>query len=277
MASDVRQREQFLTIVIVGGGPTGVELAGAVVELARKALATDFRAIDPRQTHVMLVEAGPRLLPSFPEPLSRHAEQALRRVGVDVRLQQAVTHCSATGVALGDESVAAGTVIWAAGLAASPAADWLAVAGDRVGRVLVGPDLRPPGMDDVFVIGDTAFALDVAGKPLPGIAPVAKQQGAYVAEAIQARLAGKPAPPPFRYRDRGLLATVGRKTAVIAFGRRQLTGWFAWWIWGIAHIYFLISLRNRLIVMTQWLWSYFSFERGARLITGMVTRPESHE
>ena len=277
MSPDARERERLLTIVIVGGGPTGVEMAGAVVELARKALATDFRTIDPQQTHVMLVEAGPRLLASFPEPLSRHAEQALRRVGVDVRLQQAVTHCSATGVTLGDESVAAGTVIWAAGLAASPAADWLAVAGDRVGRVVVGPDLRPPGMDDVFVIGDTAFALDVAGKPLPGIAPVAKQQGAYVAEAIQARLAGKPAPPPFRYRDRGLLATVGRKTAVIAFGRRQLTGWFAWWVWGIAHIYFLISLRNRLIVMTQWLWSYFSFERGARLITGMVTRPESHE
>ena len=157
MSPDARERERLLTIVIVGGGPTGVEMAGAVVELARKALATDFRTIDPQQTHVMLVEAGPRLLASFPEPLSRHAEQALRRVGVDVRLQQAVTHCSATGVTLGDESVAAGTVIWAAGLAASPAADWLAVAGDRVGRVVVGPDLRPPGMDDVFVIGDTAL------------------------------------------------------------------------------------------------------------------------
>ena len=272
--SDARERERLLTIVIVGGGPTGVEMAGAVVELARKALAADFRAIDPQQTHVLLVEAGPRLLPSFPEPLSRHAEQALRRVGVDVRLQQAVTHCSATGVTLGDESVSAGTVIWAAGIAASPAVDWLAVAGDRAGRVLVGPDLRPPGMDDVFVIGDTALAHDVAGKPLPGIAPVAKQQGAYVAEAIKACLAGKAAPPPFRYRDRGLLATVGRKTAVIAFGRLRLKGWFAWWIWGIAHVYFLISLRNRLIVMTQWLWSYISFERGARLITGMRSKSE---
>ena len=277
MESDARARERLLTIVIVGGGPTGVEMAGAVVELARKALAADFRAIDPRQTHVLLVEAGPRLLPSFPELLSRHAEQALRRVGVDVRLQQAVTHCSATGVMLGDESVYAGTVIWAAGIAASPAVDWLAVAGDRVGRVLVGPDLRPSGMDDVFVIGDTALAHDVAGKPLPGIAPVAKQQGAYVAEAIQAYLAGKAAPPPFRYRDRGLLATVGRKTAVIAFGRLRLKGWFAWWIWGIAHIYFLISLRNRLMVITQWLWSYVSFERGARLITGMRSKSEYRE
>ena len=277
MESDASERGRLLTLVIVGGGPTGVEMAGAVVELARKALAADFRAIDPQQTRVLLVEAGPCLLPSFPEPLSRHAEQALRRIGVDVRLQQAVTHCSATGVTLGDENVSAGTVIWAAGIAASPAADWLAVAGDRVGRVLIGPDLRPPGMDDVFVIGDTALARDVAGKPLPGTAPVAKQQGAYVAEAIKACLAGRAVPLPFRYRDRGLLATVGRKTAVIAFGRLRLKGWFAWWIWGIAHIYFLISLRNRLIVMTQWLWSYISFERGARLITGMRTKSEFSE
>ncbi len=272
MESDARERERLLTIVIVGGGPTGVELAGAVVELARKALAADFRSIDPQQTHVLLVEAGLRLLPGFPEALSSHAERALRRVGVDVRLRKAVTHCSATGVMLGDESVSAGTVIWAAGIVASPAVNWLTVAGDRVGRVLVGPDLRPPGMDDVFVIGDTALVQDIAGKPLPGIAPVAKQQGAYVAESIKAHLAGKTALPPFRYWDRGLLATVGRKTAVIAFGRLQLKGWFAWWIWGIAHVYFLISVRNRLIVVTQWLWSYVSYERGARLITGMRTK-----
>jgi len=269
MESDALERERLLTIVIVGGGPTGVEMAGAAVELAHSALADDFRAIDPQQSRVLLVEAGPRLLPSFPQSLSRHAERALRRLGVDVRLGQAVTRCDATGVALGDENVAAGTVIWAAGVAASPAANWLTVAGDRAGRVAVGADLRPPGMDDVFVIGDTALAHDAAGKPLPGIAPVAKQQGVYVAEAIRARLAGKPQPPPFCYRDRGLLATVGRKTAVIAFGRLRLKGWLAWWFWGIAHIYFLISLRNRVIVMTHWLWSYASFERGARLITGL--------
>jgi len=269
MESDARERERLLTIVIVGGGPTGVEMAGSVVELARKALAADFRTIDPQQTHVLLVEAGPRLLASFPEPLSRHAEQALRRLGVDVRLKQAVTDCAAFGVRLGDESVAAATVIWAAGVTASPAAAWLAVAGDRVGRVLVGADLKPPGTNDVFVIGDTALAHDAAGASLPGIAPVAKQQGAYVAAAIQARLSGKGAPSAFHYRDRGLLATVGRKTAVIAFGRLRLKGWFAWWLWGIAHIYFLVSLRNRLIVMTQWLWSYVSAERGARLITGL--------
>jgi len=270
MESDACARERLLTIVIVGGGPTGVEMAGAVVELARNALAADFRTIDPQQTHVLLVEAGPRLLASFPESLSCHAEQALRRLGVDVRLNQAVTECAAFGVTLGDERVDAATVIWAAGVTASPAAAWLAVAGDRVGRVLVGPDLQPPGTDDEFVIGDTALAHDAAGaSPLPGIAPVAKQQGAYVAAAIQARLSGKVAPPAFHYRDQGLLATVGRKTAVIAFGRLQLKGWFAWWLWGIAHIYFLVSLRNRLIVMTQWLWSYVSAERGARLITGL--------
>nr|WP_181374798.1 NAD(P)/FAD-dependent oxidoreductase [Polaromonas sp. E10S] len=276
MESDARERERLLTIVIVGGGPTGVEMAGSVVELARQALAADFRTIDPQQTHVLLVEAGPRLLPNFPEPLSHHAEQALRQLGVDVLLERAVTHCAAIGVTLGDEDVNAATVIWAAGVTASPAAKWLAVAGDRVGRVVVGPNLQPPGMDDVFVIGDTALAQDPAGKPLPGIAPVAKQQGAYVAEAIQARLSGKAAPLPFRYRDRGLLATVGRKTAVIAFGRLRLKGWFAWWIWGIAHIYFLVSLRNRLIVMTQWLWSYISFERGTRLITGLRTNLDSN-
>jgi len=271
MESNACERERLLTIVIVGGGPTGVEMAGSVAELARKALAADFRTIDPQQTHVLLVEAGPRLLASFPESLSRHAEQALRRLGVDVRLNQPVTKCAAFGVTLGDERVAAATVIWAAGVTASPAAAWLAVAGDRVGRVLVGPDLQPPGTDDVFVIGDTALAHDAAGASLPGIAPVAKQQGAYVAAAIQARLSGQGAPPAFHYRDQGLLATVGRKTAVIAFGRLRLKGWFAWWLWGIAHIYFLVSLRNRLIVMTQWLWSYVSAERGARLITGLHT------
>ena len=276
MESDAREHERLLTIVIVGGGPTGVEMAGAVVELARQALATDFRAIDPRQTRVLLLEAGPRLLPSFPEALSRYAEKTLRRLGVDVRLEHAVTRCEATGVTVGDEDVSAGTIIWAAGVAASPAADWLSVASDRAGRVLVGPDLRPLGLDDVFIIGDTALARDVAGAPLPGIAPVAKQQGVYVADVIKAHLDGKPEPPPFRYRDRGQLATVGRKTAVIAFGHLRINGWLAWWVWGIAHIYFLISLRNRLVVMTQWLWSYVTFERGARLITGRLTdlKPE---
>ena len=268
MERDAQRRRRLLTIAIVGGGPTGVEMAGAVVELARKALAADFRDVDPGQAQVALVEAGPRLLPGFPEHLSDYAADALARLGVDVRLGKAVTACDAEGVALGDARLEAETIIWAAGVKASPAASWLGLEGDRAGRVPVGSDLRPADMDDIFVIGDTALAHDTAARPLPGIAPVAKQQGAYVADAIAARVAGGPSPAPFRYRDRGQLATIGRKAAVIAFGRLRLKGWLAWWLWGIAHIYFLISLRNRLIVATQWLWSYVSFERGARLITG---------
>ncbi len=263
---------RLLTIAIIGGGPTGVEMAGAVAELARRALAADFREIDPRQTRVLLLEAGPRLLPSFPEELSRYTEGALQRLGVEVCLGKAVTRCGAGGVALGDEWIEASTIIWAAGVKASPAARWLGVTGDRAGRVPVGPDLRPPGHDDIYVIGDTAQVRDASGAQVPGIAPAAKQQGAYVARAIEARVHGKDAPPPFIYRDRGLLATIGRKAAVITYKRLRLRGRFAWWLWGAAHIYFLVSLRNRVIVMTQWLWSYLVFERGARLITG-IKRP----
>ena len=268
MESDPEERERLLTIVIVGGGPTGVEMAGAIAELARKALATDFRTIDPRHTRVLLIEAGSRLLLTFPEELSHYAERALRNLGVDVWLGRAITGCDAAGVMLGEERLRAGTVIWAAGVAASPAAAWLGVEADRAGRVKVGAQLTPPGSDDVFVIGDTALVLDVNGNPLPGLAPVAKQQGVYVTEVIKARLAGKIDMPPFRYRDRGNLATIGRRSAIIAFGSLRLKGWLAWWIWGIAHIYFLISIRNRLIVATQWFWSYITFERGVRLITG---------
>ncbi len=275
MEVDAGQRRRLLTIVIVGGGPTGVEMAGAVVELARKALAADFRAIDPEETRVILVEAGPRVLPGFPEPLSRYAAQALARLGVDVRLRQPVTDCDAEGAVLGDEHVKAETVIWAAGVKASPAAEWLGLESDSAGRVRVEPDLKPPNAENIYVIGDTALVHDEDDKPLPGIAPVAKQQGTYVAAAIKAQVAGKAPPPYFRYRDRGQLATIGRKAAVVVFGRWRLKGRLAWWIWGITHIYFLISLRNRLIVATQWLWSYISFERGARLITGMRARAKN--
>ena len=174
----------------------------------------------------------------------------------------------AGGVMVREERLAAATVIWAAGVAASPAAHWLGVALDRAGRVPVGPDLALSEDSDVFVIGDAALATDADGRPLPGIAPVAKQQGAYVAEVVAARVTGRPAPPPFRYRDRGLIATIGRRAAVIEYKRLRLEGRLAWWLWGIAHIYFLISLRNRLIVATHWLWSYVTFDRGARLITG---------
>ncbi len=272
MAASPELSARLLTIVIVGGGPTGVEMAGAVAELARKALALDFREIDPKQTRVLLVEAGPRLLPTFPEELSRYTESALRRLGVEVRLGRAVTHCGPDGARLGSESIDAGTIIWAAGVSASPAAAWLGVPGDRAGRVPVAFDLRAPGHENVFVIGDTALALNPDGRPVPGIAPAAKQEGTYVARALVARIEGREPPPGFVYADRGLLATIGRKAAVISYKSVQLKGRFAWWLWGAAHIYFLVNLRNRIIVMTQWLWSYLVFERGARLITGQ--RPD---
>ena len=268
MTSNPADCARLLTIAIVGGGPTGVELAGAVAELARRALARDFRAIDPTRTRVILIEAGPRLLANFPERLSRYTAGALARIGVEVRLGQAVTDCTAEGVRIGAEFVRAGTVVWAAGVRASTAASWLDIEPDRAGRVPVGPDLRAPGQSDIWVIGDTALAKNPDGTPQPGIAPVAKQQGAYVARALIARTRGRAAPPPFVYRDRGLLATIGRKAAVIAYRKLRLTGWIAWWIWGAAHVYFLVSLRNRIIVVTQWLWAYVVFERGARLITG---------
>jgi len=268
MAANPEQTTRLLTIAIVGGGPTGVEMAGAVAELARKALATDFRTIDPRCTRVLLLEAGPRLLPTFPEALSRYTEAALYRLGVEVRLGQPVTRCDAEGVSLGQEFIAAGTIVWAAGVSASPAAKWLGVAGDRAGRVPVTQDLRAPGQERVFVIGDTAQVFNPDGRPVPGIAPAAKQQGAFVARWLRAQFAGGAMPVMFTYADRGLLATIGRKAAVISYRSLRLKGRFAWWLWGAAHIYFLVNLRNRIIVMTQWLWAYFVFERGARLITG---------
>ncbi len=269
MAASPELAARLLTIAIVGGGPTGVEMAGAVAELARKALAADFREIDPRRTRVLLLEAGPRLLPTFPETLSHYTEVALRQLGVEVRLGQPVTCCDAEGVALGSETIAAGTIIWAAGVSASPAAKWLGIASDRAGRVPVTKDLRAPGQERVFVIGDTAQVLNPDGRPVPGIAPAAKQQGAFVARWLRAHFAGRAVPAVFAYADRGLLATIGRKAAVISYRRLRLKGRFAWWLWGAAHIYFLVNLRNRIIVMTQWLWAYFVFERGARLITGL--------
>ena len=272
MASNPEEGARLLTVVIVGGGPTGVELAGAVAELTRRALARDFRVIDPTRTRVLLVESGSRLLANFPEALSRYTAMALGRLGVEVRFGKPVTHCDAGGVSLGDERIEAATVIWAAGVRASPVADWLGVTADRAGRVPVQPDLTAPGHPDIFVIGDTAFARNPDGAPQPGIAPVAKQQGAYVARALAARIDGRETPAAFVYRDRGLLATIGRRAAVIAYRRLRLSGWIAWWIWGVAHVYFLVSLRNRLIVVTQWLWSYLLFERGARLITGIDAR-----
>ena len=264
-SSDDAERRRLLTFVIIGGGPTGVELAGALAELAKAALARDFRHIDPTTARIVLVEAGPRLLPSFPEHLSAVAAQALRRLGVELRLGVKVTGCEINGALLGDEWVESRTLIWAAGVAASPAAAWLGVKPGRGGRVPVGADLTLPGHPEIFVIGDTA---EVKEAGLPGVAPVAKQQGLYVARAIAARLAGKPPPGPFRYRNLGNLATIGRKEAVIDFGWLHLTGRIAWLVWSVAHIYYLIGFRNRVAIALDWLWSYVTYQRGARLITG---------
>jgi NADH dehydrogenase len=266
--SDANERRCLMNLVIVGGGPTGVELAGAIAELARRALAKDFRNIDPRVARIILVEAGPRLLPSFPEDLSDDAKRRLEQLGVEVRLGAPVTAIDSSGVTIGPARIEARTVIWAAGVAASPAGQWIGAKCDRVGRIEVDPDLSVPGHPEIFAIGDTALALDANGKPLPGIAPVAKQQGRYVGNLIRARLRGTQRVEPFHYRDYGNLATIGRKAAVVDLGWIRLRGFFAWLIWTVAHIYFLIGFRNRTIVALSWLWAYFTFQRGARLITG---------
>ena len=265
-ATDNTERRRLLTFTIIGGGPTGVELAGSLAELARAALARDFRRIDPATARIVLVEAGPRVLPSFPEVLSAIATRSLTRLGVEVRLGRPITSCDAEGAVLADgERIESRTMIWAAGVAASGAARWLGAKSDRTGRVIVSSDLTLPGHPEVFVIGDTAHTENGAG-PLPGVATVAKQEGAYVARVITARLAGAPDPGPFRYRDVGSLAIVGRREAVADFGRLRLSGRLGWLAWSVAHIYFLIGFRNRLIVALEWLWSYLTYERGARLI-----------
>ena len=261
-------RRRFLAFVVIGGGPTGVEMAGSIAELAHVALRHDFRTIDPREARVMLVEAGSRVLAAFPPALSTAAQAALQRLHVEVRFGTPVSNCDESGVTIGDEHLPAATIIWAAGVAASAAAHWLGVDKDRIGRVPVGPDLTVPGHPEIFVIGDTASAAGKDGKPLPGLAPVAKQQGAYVARVLRARLAGKPLPPPFRYRDYGTMATIGRRSAVADFGWLRLDGTLAWLMWGLIHISFLIGFRNRAVVMPEWIWSYVTFQSGARLITG---------
>ncbi|MFO1143683.1 MAG: NAD(P)/FAD-dependent oxidoreductase [Amaricoccus sp.] len=271
---DPERRRALMTFCIIGGGPTGVELTGIIAELAQKTLPREFRNIDTRESRVILVEAGPRVLPAFPEKLSLYATDALARLGAEVRCGAPVTACDDAGIRIGDEPVPARTVIWAAGVQASEAARWLDAPADRAGRAMVAADLTVPGMPDVFVIGDTAHVI-FEGRAVPGVAPAAKQQGAYVARVIRARLAGRPAPAPFVYRHLGNLATVGRSAAVIDFGRVQLTGWSAWWIWGIAHIYFLIGTRSRLAVAISWIWSFLSGGHSARLITQRGTlRPE---
>ncbi|RWO86754.1 NAD(P)/FAD-dependent oxidoreductase [Mesorhizobium sp.] len=265
--SDPARRQALLTLAIVGGGPTGVELAGTIVELAHEMLRGEFRNIDTRQTRVMLIEAGDRILPNFAPELSDYASKALERLGVTVELGRPVTRCDAEGVVFGETHLPARTILWAAGVAASPAAEWLGAAADRAGRVLVEPDLTVPGSPEIFVVGDAAHVLRPDGRMVPGVAPAAKQQGRHVAATIKARLAGDLAPRPFRYRHDGDLATIGKRAAAIDFGWIKLTGRLAWWLWGLAHIYFLIGFRNRLAVSLSWLWIYLTGQRSARLIT----------
>jgi NADH:ubiquinone reductase (H+-translocating) len=271
--TDPARRAALLTFAIVGGGPTGVELAGAIVELVYQNLVGEFRRIDTRQARVLLIEAGPRLLPAFAPDLSAYALRALQRLGVEVRLGSAVTDCNSSGVRIGEETVAAEVILWAAGVRASPAAVWLGAPADSNGRVKVEPDLTAPGHPEIFVIGDTATVNVWNGKPAPGIAPAAKQQGLHVARTIKRRLAGDSQPRPFRYQHAGDLATIGKRSAVIDFGWCKLKGWIAWWVWGLAHIYFLIGLRNRLAVALSWLWIYLTGNRSACLITQVDHNP----
>ena len=269
MTDNDAERERLLRFVIVGGGPTGVELAGTIAELAHHTLAADFRRIDPRSATITLVEAGPRLLPHLHESLSEYARHSLDRLGIEVRVGMAVSHCDGEGVMIGTDRIAAATVIWAAGVAASPVGQWLDEETDSAGRVFTGPDLSIKGDPDVFVIGDAALVKDSEGSLVPGVAPAAKQQGRYVAKLVAMRIAGKPAPRAFRYRHAGHLATIGRKSAVIEFPRFKIKGWLAWWIWGIAHIYFLIGVPSPLVISIRWFWQYVTYGRGARLITGV--------
>jgi NADH dehydrogenase len=267
LSEDDAERARLLTFVIIGGGPTGVEMAGAMAEVARQTLQSDFRRIDPRASRIVLIEAGPRILPTFPERLSAYAQSALERMGVEVLLGSPVTHCDRGGVALGERRIDAATLMWAAGVAASPAASWIGAETDRAGRVKVLPDLSVAGSPEIFAIGDLAAVEAAPGRPVPGIAPAAKQMGRHVAGVIAARLRGESAPAPFVYRHNGDLATVGRKSAIVVLDRVVLTGFLGWLFWGLVHIYFLIGVRERFIVAVNWLWSYVTFQRGARLIT----------
>ncbi len=270
---DPAQRAAWLSFVVIGGGPTGVELAGTLAEIARHTLKDEFRRADPRHAQVHLVEAGPRVLAAMPEALSASARAQLERLGVLVHTGTPVTVVHPEGVRIGDTPLAARTVLWAAGVAASPLAESLGVPRDRAGRVPVLPDLSVPGLPDIFIAGDLAQVAQADARPVPGVAPAAKQMGAHVARAIRARLSGRAA-PAFRYRDYGNLATIGRMSGVVEVGRLRLSGVLAWWFWLTAHLFFLIGFRNRLVVLIEWAWSYFSYQRGARIILGSG-KPES--
>ena len=262
-------RDEYLTFIVIGGGPTGVEMAGAIAELTRHAAAMDFHYITPRCVRIILIEASARLLAALPDALGREARRALEQLGVEVRLNGRVTDIDATGVTVGDQRIEAATILWAAGVKASNAGLWLGATTDRAGRVEVEADLTLPGRPEIFVIGDTAAVKDRRGRMIRGIAPAAKQQGTFVARALRRYRPHRRARRPFRYRHFGSLATIGRHKAVIDLGWIHLTGSLGWWFWSTAHLYFLVGFRSRLLVGMTWLWNYVTFERGARLITGI--------
>lgn len=264
--TDHEKIKELLTFVMVGAGPTGVELAGAIAELAHKALIKDFRHINPGSARVILVEAAPRILPAFPEKLAKKAHKELNQLGVEIRTNAPVEAIDADGLTIAGKRVETQTVIWSAGVAASPAGEWLGAEVDRGGRVRVEPNLSVPNHPNVFVIGDTA-SLEQNGKPLPGVAPVAMQQGRYVAALIKQRVNGDEPEQPFHYVDKGSLATIGRSYAIVDLKGFKFTGLLAWVLWLVVHIYYLIGFRNRLVTLFQWSWTYFTYNRGARLIT----------
>ncbi|MGO9133050.1 MAG: NAD(P)/FAD-dependent oxidoreductase [Methylovirgula sp.] len=268
LVSDEEKRRKLLTFVIVGGGPTGVEMAGAIAEVALHALPNDFCEIDPRNARILLIEAGPRILPSFPEKLSAYAHDTLEKMGVTVMTNSRVTDCDASGVVVNGEHIEASTIIWGAGVVASPAANWVGAAHDNAGRVKVEPDLSVTGHPEIFAIGDTAAVLDRKGQPVPGIAPAAKQMGRYVGDLIKGELSDKPRPAPFVYHHQGDLATIGTHSAVVKLNLDHLTlkGFFGWLFWSVAHIYFLIGIRNRFVVAISWIYGIFTSRRGARII-----------
>jgi NADH dehydrogenase len=268
IAADPAEQARLLTTIIVGGGPTGVEMAGSVVELARHALLRDFRRIDPAKARVILVEGGPRLLSTFPESLSAYTRTALEKLGVTVITGATVEAIAPHAVTIGGEVVPAGCIIWGAGVRASPAASFLGVPVDRTGRVTVGADLAVPGLDGVYVVGDSAAAPGPDGRPLPALAQVANQEGWHLGKALRRNLEKGTPLPPFRYRERGNTAIVGRNAAVFDFGRFRLKGRIGWLLWALVHIYLLTGFENRALVAVHWLWMYLTYQRGARLITG---------
>jgi NADH dehydrogenase FAD-containing subunit len=265
METDPSRHRDLLTFVLVGAGPSGVELAGALVEMTRMTLKSNFRRIDPTSARIILIEGGPRILPAFAEELSRKADRRLRREGVEIRTGSTVECIDENGVVVGGERIPSRTVIWTAGVAPSPAGRWLNAPTDRAGRVRVQPDLTVPGRPEVFVVGDTAH-LEQDGRPLPGVAQVAMQQGRYAGTVIASRVAGRAAPAPFRYFDKGNLAVIGRNFAILETGRLRLSGFPAWCVWAGIHLAFLPANGNRLMVARQWAWTYLTKQLGSRLI-----------